>query len=226
MLKDKNGTKELIEDKSMVFNNFHDIFKEFIENEMDDIISNKTLRNIPVLDLVESAIQTSNALWRTNLLKQTATFISEFNSHKINQESLEKYRKSIKNDKNKKEELERVMLILNRNIDIEKSKILARIFCSYINEEIEWELFCEFTDITERLFLMDLESISLLSKKEYVIVDSIDYDSRFERIHSLGLTEKTKETFIVDIEDGEHVEKDIILLNYLGKLYTGFIEND
>lgn len=73
---------------------------------------------------------------------------------------------------------------------------------------------------------MDLESISLLSKKEYVIVDSIDYDSRFERIHSLGLTEKTKETFIVDIEDGEHVEKDIILLNYLGKLYTGFIEND
>lgn len=226
MLKDKNGTKELTEANSIAFNNFHDIFKEFIENEMDDIISNKTLRNIPVFNLVESVIQTGNALWRANLLKQTAAFISEFNSHKINQESLEKYRESIKNDKNKKEELERVMLILNRNIDIEKSKILARIFCSYINEEIEWELFCEFTDITERLFLMDLESISLLSKKEYVIVDSIDYDSRFERIHSLGLTEKTKETFIVDIEDGEHVEKDIILLNYLGKLYTGFIEND
>lgn len=122
MLKDKNGTKELTEANSIAFNNFHDIFKEFIENEMDDIISNKTLRNIPVFNLVESVIQTGNALWRANLLKQTAAFISEFNSHKINQESLEKYRESIKNDKNKKEELERVMLILNRNIDIEKVK--------------------------------------------------------------------------------------------------------
>lgn len=138
----------MTEANSIVFNNFHDIFKEFIENEMDDIISNKTLRNIPVFNLVESVIQAGSALWRTNLLKQTAAFISEFNSHKINQEFLEKYRESIKNDKNKKEELERFMLILGRNIDIEKSKILARIFCSYVNGWIEWELFCEFTDIT------------------------------------------------------------------------------
>lgn len=222
MLKDKNSTKELTEANSIAFNNFHDIFKEFIENEMDDIISNKTLRNIPVFNLVESVIQTGSALWRTNLLKQTAAFISEFNSHKINQESLEKYRKSIKNDKNKKEELERVMLILNRNIDIEKSKILARIFCAYINSEIEWELFCEFADITEHLFLRDVELINSLKDKDYIIVSSNDYDSGFERVHSLGLTDKTKETFTINID--EYTEKDIILLNYLGKLYAGFVK--
>ena len=224
MLKDKNGTKELTEANSIAFDNFHDIFKEFIENEMDDIISNKTLKNIPVFNLVESVIQTGNALWRANLLKQTAAFISEFNSHKINQECLEKYRESIKNDKNKKEELERVMLILGRNIDIEQSKILARIFCSYVNGEIEWELFCEFTDITERLFLSDLWLINLLKDKDYIIVGSIDYDSGFERIHSLGLTEKSKKTFIVDVDDGECADEDIILLNYSGKLYAGFVK--
>lgn len=224
MLKDRNSTKEMTEANSIAFNNFHDIFKEFIENEMDDIISNKTLRNIPVFNLVESVIQTGSALWRTNLLKQTAAFISEFNSHKIDQEPLEKYRESIKNDKNKKEELERVMLILNRNIDIEKSKILARIFCAYINREIEWELFCEFADITERLFLSDLWLINLLKDKEHIIVGSGDYDSGFERIHSLGLTNKIKETFIVNIEDDERTEEDVILLNYLGKLYVGFIK--
>ena len=80
MLKDRNSTKEMTEANSIAFNNFHDIFKEFIENEMDDIISNKTLRNIPVFNLVESVIQTGSALWRTNLLKQTAAFISEFNT--------------------------------------------------------------------------------------------------------------------------------------------------
>ena len=67
-----------------------------------------------------------------------------------------------------------------------------------------------------------MELINLLKDKDYIIVGSIDYDSGFERIHSLGLTDKTKETFTINID--EYTEKDIILLNYLGKLYAEFIK--
>lgn len=97
-----------------------------------------------------------------NLLRQTLIFIQEFNKGIISSEKLKEYRFSIEEDSKKAEkEFGRVLIILNRIIDYEKTIILAKLYLSYINEKISWHDFIELSEVGERLFVND---ISILFK--------------------------------------------------------------
>lgn len=159
---------------------------EFLENGIDEFISNNVLRDIPVLNSISAVIRIGKDLHERNLLKQTSVFLSEFNSGTIDEEKLQKYKEKLDTDKEKKSELERVLLILNNNIDVEKSKYLAKLFTAYINEKITWDEFCEFSDVTNRLFIEDFRLLKALwSNSDYLSKGGDNF--RAERIYSVGI---------------------------------------
>lgn len=159
---------------------------EFLENGIDALISEDTLRNIPVLNSIGAAIRVGKDLRERNLFKQTSAFLSEFNSGAVDEEKLQEYKTRLKKDKEKTAELERVLLILNDNIDVEKSKILAKLFTAYINEQITWSDFCEYSDATDRLFLEDLRILRALYENPNE-TPRIGDNFRSERLYAIGL---------------------------------------
>lgn len=70
---------------------------------------------------------------------------------------MQKYKEKLNaNLKFAEEELGRVMIILNGNVDLKKSEILGRLFRAYVEEQIDWDKFCELSEVISRIFISDI----------------------------------------------------------------------
>ena len=211
--------KLLIDFKDSVFEDNIEIVNDYAEIGIDSFVEEGFLKEIPVVNTIVSGLKIAKNIYDRNLLKQTLAFLNEFNSNKIDRRKFEKYKKSIEKDKKKlKNELSRVLIILNMNLDIEKSIILSKLYKARINEDIKWEEFIEFTEITNRLFLADLELLKVMWKKDYKSYKENPEDKfRVERIYSLGIIGNIFPTTI----EVYHLHGKI--LNELGKKYCKII---
>lgn len=159
---------------------------ECIKTTIDTIaenFGNEIVPKIPIANFALAIIHTIEGVHNKNLVKQTFTFLDNFNNQQISTEKLHKYRqKFLNNDKKQKEELERVLLCLERNIEVEKSKLLTNFFVSYINEEINWDRFCEFATVIDRMYVSDLNTLyEIYKRNENEDVTVITYET-----HQIG----------------------------------------
>lgn len=176
--------------KKSILDDIESIALDEIENSIDTILENGIVENIPIANIALSIIKTSEMIYNKNLLKQTIKFIESLNKQEINKEQLHKYKqKFLKNKKKQKEELERILLYLNQNIETEKSRLLAKFFAFYINKEIDWDRFCEFATVLNQIFVSDLQTLYELYKdtrnKEATVIIYERY--KISRLISTGL---------------------------------------
>lgn len=179
---------KLTEDfEKSLFNNSKEILGEYIELGIDSFINDRILKDIPIVNSIVAVLKIGKNIHDRNLLRQTLTFIKEFNSGNISKDKLVEYKSTIENNPKKcEEELGRVLILLNNYIDTEKSIMLARLYRAYINKIINWNEFCEYSEIINRIFIQDLKIL----KKIYigVIVDDKGANKfRIERLYSTGL---------------------------------------
>lgn len=100
------------------------------------------LKEILIVNTIVGVLKIGKNVHDRNLLKQTLTFINEFNNNKISHDKLKQYKITIENNpKRCEEELGRILLLLNNFIDKEKSIMLAKIFKAYIEKIINWNEF-------------------------------------------------------------------------------------
>lgn len=180
---------KLIEDfEKSLFNNIGELTYDYAELGIDSIITNDMLKDIPIVRSFIGILKIGKNIHDRNLLKQSLNFIQEFNIGDINQEKLEKYRKEIEeNSKKAEKEIGRVLLLLNIFIDKEKSIMLAKIFKAYVEEKINWNEFCEFSEIVNRLFIQDISILKGIKDKNIDIMNNHEDEFRVERLYSLGL---------------------------------------
>lgn len=179
---------KLIEDfKESLFENSEELVGDYTELGIDSFINDGVLKDIPIVKTIVSVLKIGKNVHDRNLLKQSLNFIKEFNNGNIDEEKLQNYKIEIeKNTKKCEKELERVLLLLNNFIDVQKSIILAKLFRAYINEQINWNEFCEFSDITDRLFMEDIRILKHF-KENKELKGQWEDQFRVERIYSLGI---------------------------------------
>lgn len=150
---------KLTEDfEKSLFNNSKEILGEYIELGIDSFINDRILKDIPIVNSIVAVLKIGKNIHDRNLLRQTLTFIKEFNSGNISKDKLVEYKSTIENNPKKcEEELGRVLILLNNYIDTEKSIMLARLYRAYINKIINWNEFCEYSEIINRIFIQDLK---------------------------------------------------------------------
>lgn len=180
---------KLIEDfEKSLFTNIGELTYDYAELGIDSIINNGMLKDIPIVRSLIGVLKIGKNIHDRNLLKQSLNFIQEFNSGGINEEKLEKYRKEIEeNPKKAEKEIGRVLLLLNIFIDKEKSIMLAKIFKTFVEEKINWNEFCEFSEIINRLFIQDIQILKEIKDKNIDIMNNREDEFRVERLYSLGL---------------------------------------
>ena len=184
------GLEKLTEELNRsLFIDVGSISEDYIEFGIDSIIvDNETFKEIPIVKSIVSMLKVCNNISNRNLLKQTITFIREFNNNTIGEEKLEKYRNEMRyNHKKREKELSRVLLLLNNYLEEKRSIMLARLFISYINEEINWDEFCEYSEVISRLFLQDIDILKDLYVGKFNDTDNIKDRFRVERLSSLGI---------------------------------------
>lgn len=206
---------KLIEDfKNSLIISVKDGIKDFLELGIDSFIEDETLKDLPIVSTIVSGLKIAKNIYDRNLLKQTMTFISEFNNNNISRERLEKYKLKIESDTKKcEEELGRVLLLLNNFIDKEKSIILSKLFKAYVAEKITWNEFCEYSEIINRMFIEDLRILKYIKEKQPLKGNEGD-NFRVERLYSFGIIGNLM------IADYEKTKNNVIegrVLNAIGK---------
>ena len=209
-----------------LFNDSNDVISDYLELGVDSFISDGILKEIPIVKSIVSVLKIGKNIHDRNLLKQTLTFINEFNNNNISIEKLNRYREDIENnDKKCEEELGRVLLLLNSYIDKEKSIMLAKLFKAYINIEINWNKFCEYSEIINRLFIQDFDLLRKIYYSQVNDTSNINDIYRVERLNSLGVIGMTfKSSRISSINGVQQSRQDSYLtMNINGKRFMDII---
>ena len=120
------------------------------------------------------------------------SFITAVNSGTGNPEELDKRReKFLTNAKFRKQELEFLLILIERYIGFEKPNMLGKLYVAYINGVIDWNELSMYAEVVDRFLpgdwnLLDEDRLSLFTP------ESIDIDG-IQRLLSMGLvTERMK----------------------------------
>ena len=207
--------------RKSLFSSSKDIIVDLTELSVDSLLDDGLLKDLPIVGLLVGVKNTAQSLHDRNLLKQTLNFIKQFNSGKIDEIKLNKYIEEFNsNNKKTQAELERVLIILNNIIELEKSSMLANLFKSYINEIITWDEFCEFSEIIRMMFIQDIEYFKKIYSGK--VKDTCDLSLYpIDRLSSLGLV-NTSPKRLNQIEPNSSYfreEKFVVMSKIGGKFY-------
>lgn len=191
---------------------------EMTELGIDSLLDDGVFKGIPICNLLIGVGKTAQNIHDRNLLKQTIKFINTFNEKSVRPEKIQKYRKRInENPHFAEEELGRIVILLNSNVEIKKSGLLAKFYRAYINEEIDWNTFCELSDITSRLFISDLQLLYSVYRKE--VSDTSQCPTyKADRLIALGLFDSAMKSMITSSVTGSKTLR-YIQVNDLGRMY-------
>lgn len=214
---------ELTQDfEKSLFRDTTDVIGDYIELGIDSFINDGILKDLPIVNTIVSVLKVGKNIHDRNLLKQTLTFINEFNSNNISQEEINEYNEKIKKDPKKcEEELGRILLLLNKFIDKEKSVILSKLFKAYISKVIDWKEFCEYSEVIDRLFLQDLDLLKEIYYYRVNITKGRNDMFRVERLNSLGVIALTMAS--VSITNGKSRTDSYIVLTDFGRKFMDVI---
>lgn len=190
---------------------------------IDSLLDDGLFKSIPIVSVLVGIGKTAQNLHDRNLLKQTVKFINTFNERSVAPDKLEKYKERLcNNPKFAEEELGRVLIILNSNVDLKKSEILARFFRAYMEQKIDWNTFCELSEVTSRMFISDIELLFSVHNRQ--ISDTSQcrvYQA--DRLIALGLLNSAMKSMIVGSINGSVTQR-YIQTNELGNAFCTLSE--
>lgn len=119
-------------------------------------------------------------------------FIEEFNQGIVNDRQRERYREKFrKNEKLRNQELQYILLILDRYMEPGKSQMLAKMYLAYLDEYIDWDEFRKYSEIIDRLLPGDYAE---LKKGNQYDVNHMNATDSLLRLIALGFVmEHSKE---------------------------------
>ena len=199
-----------------------DIVSDYLELGIDSILENDSLKEIPIIKTFISVRKITKNIRERNLMKNLAIFLNELNSGNIDKEKLNRHKEELKQDHKKAEkELGRILIILEQTIDNIKSSILGKLYKAYINQEIDWNLLVEFSEITNRLYVNDLNVLLLIFNNQLSDTSNRNDLYKIERLNSLGIIGLAPKAVFID--DTGSRQDSYITLNQIGKIYSNII---
>lgn len=138
-----------------------DLGVDYLELGLDSLIDNSLLKDIPIVKTIASVCKMGLGIHERNMLRQLFAFVQELNSGVISPEKLRQHKEKLENNpKQFEDELGRITIILNSQIEPLQSKVFASIYCSYLNKKIGWDKFCELAEVNRRIFVSDYKSLA------------------------------------------------------------------
>lgn len=212
--------------RESLFTDNTDILIDISEYTIDNFIEvSDTLTDFPIIKTIASVLKCSHNIYDRNLLKNTLIFIQELNSGEINRDTYITYKTTLEHNPNKCEkELGRAILILNNIIDVNKSIMLARLYKAYINKNLNWEEFCEYSEIINRIFLEDITLLKDIYNGNITYISETNGETyRIYRLNSIGIINIGLDKITVAVLNGSSTLKQLVSINDVGKKFLEIV---
>ena len=135
-----------------IFNTSSDLSQDYAEIALDTLTNESLLSEIPIIKSLVSFYKITSSIIDRHNVKKILIFLEEFHSKNIDENKLKKFKKRFsENTKHRNHVLETILLLNEKFIDTEKSKILANLFSAHIEEKLSWEEFFNLSFILSNL---------------------------------------------------------------------------
>lgn len=183
---------ELIETfKNSITEEALDVVGDIAEAGVDALIENDVIDCIPIVKSIKAMFKFGIAVREWHLLKNTLAFLQELKRGDVDENKFRKYQKRLENKKKFDEEIERVMFLIDKQIDSEKAGYLGKLYAATINNKITYDDFVDYSELVDRLMVSDLNIINSnwghLDNEGIIIVT--ENSRAFKRLSNQGLGE-------------------------------------
>lgn len=129
-----------------------DLTQDYAELGLDSFLDNPALKELPLVKSIVGVVRGGMAIREIWLAKKLLTFLSEFHNGKLTEERKQEFLTKFREDtKYRASVVEHVVVLNDRFISVEKSKILANLFQAHINGKFVWEAFCQLSECLDTL---------------------------------------------------------------------------
>ncbi len=205
-----------------------DNIMELGEIGLDCLLDDSILKEIPFIKTIYGITKTGFAIREKHMFNKTIQFIQYINNLGKGNDKFEEYKKELKlNNEKCLKELERVLILIDRYIEVGKVNILARLFLNYIESNISWDDFAELSIILDNIFIKDLKELEKIYSSRYITMNQIFDKLSFRRIKNQNLIEEIQSTIREQNGSISHYFNEFdYQINELGiKLYKYGVEN-
>jgi hypothetical protein len=150
-----------------------DLSIDYSEIFIDDLIDNPALKEIPIVKSVVGVIKGGISINQFWFAKKLLVFINKFNDGTLKPEKLIEFKNKIENEKNfGKKVAERLMVFIDRNIEIQQTQIIANLFKAYVSGDIDYNQFVNITITLDKLNPKAYAAFFDLEKYDFYISSS------------------------------------------------------
>lgn len=172
--------------KNNLFISFRDSLAiDVIEFVADLSMDAGILKGIPFVGTAFEFYSIGNKVYHKHCLEKLCSFINAINSGRYSQEDKDRhYIKFIENESYREQELEYLLILIERYIGLKKPQMLAQLYLAYLDREIDWFELTKYAEIVDRFLPGDYEALCL--SDTYRTEKDRNTDT-LQRLISLGL---------------------------------------
>ena len=169
---------------------------EFAEIGLDTIMEDGILKDIPIISTAISLYKIGSSIKERHNLKKLLIFLNEINKGIVGEEKLKKYREKFQsNEKFRNQEIEYLLVLIDRYIDYDKPQMLAKLYLAYLDGIIFWEELIKYAEVIDRFLIGDLQELQKGAQYDLHYQKSSD---ALLRLASLGLVVEHSKGFEVN----------------------------
>lgn len=171
---------------------------EYAEIGLDAVMEDGVLRDIPIVSTAIALYKIGNSIKERHNLKKLLVFLNEIKNGIVDEEKRADYQQKFKaNDKFRNQQIEYLLVLIDRYVDYDKPKMLAKLYLAYLDGVIIWEELTMYAEVIDRFLLLDCKF--LISEADaYKTYRNIGVEPIL-RLVALGLmVEETGESLFVD----------------------------
>lgn len=159
---------------------------ELAEVGLDQVMDEGLLKEVPFISTAVSLYKIGCSIRERNYIQKLARFLDEINKRAVSDEKRSAYQKKVKeNTKFRNNEIEYILVLIDRYLSYNKPQMLAKLYLAYLDEEIIWEELTMYAEVIDRFILLDCET--LVSDSERFIVHRNIGGEAILRLVALGL---------------------------------------
>lgn len=190
---------------------------------LDSVLEDGILKDIPIIGVIAGMAKAGTKLRERHLAKNTIAFIQGFKSQTVSEDQILEYRERMKDHKIAEKELGYVLIMLDKEIQMKKTKFLGKAYGSFVQGKISWEKFLELSEAISKIFLSDFLLLGKVVNNSPLEVHTDDASYyRFRRLEGLGLLDDSK----MDITWETGIQSKHYSLTSFGNLLYGLTYQD
>ena len=166
---------------------------EYVELGLDALVEDGLFKDIPIVSTAVAVYRIGKSIRERHHIAKLISFLNEFNKGIADEEKRAKYRqKFISNEAFRNQELEYILLLTDRYISFDKPQMLAKLYLSYLDDEIIWQEFTMYAEVIDRFLMLDCNTLT--GDAEKIIVPRNIGGESVLRLVALGLMIEITET--------------------------------